>query len=497
MEQMIETTKKKALIDIVRLVQKRGLKGKLGDWKQFLNSYDKKFGSNLSDPSKRSHEVLAAFLNTFHEQEHLKFLYNIMQQHSNKEILGQLKDKSHDSPEQRLVQETLQNPAYPLDYSFKPLNEVWEVINLKDMNKAIKYTSMVAVDCEMVRCVDGTEALVEVCVVDRNLKVKLHERLRPNKAIADYRTDITGVSSQDLEGVTCSLADIQESMKKLLSDGTILVGHGLYNDLRVLKLDHVKVIDTSYIFQNLDGPIHRRPSLSSLCKAVLGDDVREKGATHSCLDDACAAMKLVLAKIELGVDRVIPLIEEPIPESEIAKLLLHGIPTSVKSEELHSVLPGDFTIQLKNSKKGRGEKYSAFAIFKNPREALQAYENVQGSQEKDTAQRPQKLVKFKLGTGKTASLYVRKMAPDGHDQIPPKRALEVNNDAFDVSKKAKMGPNSNDTYIDALKKEIEALNQQLKEKDMLIELLQKQLKQNDFGISKLHNKMVLPKKERE
>ncbi|KAF1874642.1 hypothetical protein Lal_00007256 [Lupinus albus] len=439
MEEIIETTKKKALIDIVRLVQKRGLKGKLGDWKEFLDIYDKKFGSNLSDPSKRSHEVLAAFLNTFHDQDHLKFLSNIMQQHSNKEILVQLKDKSHDSPEQRLVQETLQNPSYPFDYSFKPLNKGWEVINLKDMNKAIKYTSMVAIDCEMVRCVDGTEALVEVCVVDRNLKVKLRELVNPDKAIADYRTDITGVSSPDLEGVTCSLADIQ---------------------------------------------------------AVLGYDVREKGATHSCLDDACAAMKLVLAKIKHGLDRVIPLIEEPIPESEMVKLLFHGIPTSVNSEELHSVLPGDFTIELKNSKKGRGEKYSAFAIFKNSREALQAYENVQGSQEKDTAQRPQKLVKFKLGTGKTASLYVRKMVPDGHDQIPSKRALEVDNDAFHVSKKAKMDPNSNDNDIDALKNEIEALNQQLKEKDMLIESLQKQLKHNDFGISKLHNTMVSPKKEK-
>ncbi|KAF1861478.1 hypothetical protein Lal_00025814 [Lupinus albus] len=425
MEEVIDTTKKKVLIDIVRLVQKRGLKGKLGDWKEFLDSQDRKFGSNLSDPSKRSHEVLASFLKTFHEEDHLKFLFNVMQQHSNREVLEQLKDKSYDSPEQG-----------------------WEVIILEDINKAIRYTSMVAIDCEMVSCEDGTEALVEVCIVDRNLEVdnsrtfqvKLHERVKPNKAIADYRTDITGVSSKDLDGVTCSLADIQ---------------------------------------------------------AVLGYDVREKGATHSCVDDARAAMKLVLAKMEHGVDKAIHLIEEPIPESEMAKLLLHGIPTSVNSEELHNVLPGDFTIELKvayvctNSKKGRGEKYSAFAIFKNPQEALQAYANVQGNQEKDTANRPQKLVKFKLSADKTASLYVRKMAPDdNHDQIPSKGALQVDDDAFDVSKKA------NECDIDALKNEIEALRQQLKEKDMLIESLEKQLKPKDFGISKVHNKRVPLKKRK-
>lgn len=32
---------------------------------------------------------------------------------------------------------------------------------------------MVAIDCEMVLCQDGTEALVRICAVDRNLEVFL------------------------------------------------------------------------------------------------------------------------------------------------------------------------------------------------------------------------------------------------------------------------------------------------------------------------------------
>lgn len=46
-------------------------------------------------------------------------------------------------------------------------------------------------------------------MIFQNFQVKLNELVNPNKAIADYRTEITGVSSQDLEAVTCSLADIQ------------------------------------------------------------------------------------------------------------------------------------------------------------------------------------------------------------------------------------------------------------------------------------------------
>lgn len=60
------------LVDIVKLAQKRGLKGELGDWKEFLNSHDKRFGANVSDPAKRPHEILAAFLKTFSRDDDLK-----------------------------------------------------------------------------------------------------------------------------------------------------------------------------------------------------------------------------------------------------------------------------------------------------------------------------------------------------------------------------------------------------------------------------------------
>lgn len=44
---------------------------------------------------------------------------------------------------------------------------------------------------------------------------------------------------------------------------------------------------------------------------MLGYEVRKKDSPHNCLDDACAAMKLVLAKIEHQVD-TISVIEEDV-----------------------------------------------------------------------------------------------------------------------------------------------------------------------------------------
>ncbi|KAK9288003.1 hypothetical protein L1049_016448 [Liquidambar formosana] len=347
MDEKIATAEKDVLVEMVKLSQKRGMTGTKGGWKDFLNSYDRKLGSSLSDPARRSADVLAAFLKTFTKEDDLKFLAKVMQCHSNRKVVEQFTNKSRDdeSPEQRLVRLTLEHPLYPLDYSFPSHEEDWLVTKLSKKSKAMRSNEMVAVDCEMVLCEDGAEALVRVCVVDRNLQVKLDELVNPNKVVVDYRTEITGITAKDLEGITCSLADIQKSMKKLLSHGTILVGHSLNNDLQALKLDHARVIDTSFIFKFLDGPLFRRPSLNNLCKFILGYEVRKKGAPHNCLDDACAAMKLVLAKIERGFDDAIPLVQEDVPEIEMAKLLLHRIPIKVPSEELHRIILGDCAIE--------------------------------------------------------------------------------------------------------------------------------------------------------
>ncbi|XP_054808522.1 small RNA degrading nuclease 3-like isoform X2 [Prosopis cineraria] len=466
------------------------MEGKLGNWHNFLLSHDKKFGSCLRDPARRSRETLVAFLKTFTKQSDLKIFDAIIRRHSNQDLFKLYKGKSDGIPEQRLVQNTLQHPLYPLDYAFGEVDEDWVVINLSKKNRVLKFTKMIAIDCEMVLCDDGTEAVVSVCVVDRNLKVKLNKRVHPNKAIADYRTEITGVSPKDLEGVTCSLSKIQKFLRKMLVDGTILVGHSLHNDLRALKLDYVRVIDTSYIFQYPDDNTHKRPSLNTLCKAVLGYEVREAGAPHNCRDDATAAMKLVLAKIEHGVDYAIPLPQPLVVESDMAKLLLHKISCRVTTEELRKVVPGDFNLQLGPRK---GAIYSAYAIFKNPQEANKAFESLQGHQEQDSDRRPQKLVEFQLNTGKKASIYVRKMAPDGPSDS--KRDLEAAEIEGKASKKAKMDPeiegntptisNKCETHLN----EIEALNQRLKESDLEIESLKQQLKQKEYEISIL-NKMV-------
>ncbi|XP_074295323.1 small RNA degrading nuclease 1-like [Silene latifolia] len=427
MEDKLSTASKDVLVHIVKLAQKAGMKGEHGDWKEFLKFFDKKFGSSMSDPSKRTADDLRAFVLSFKEKEDINYFARLMKSHTNREKVKQLlKGQDTESPEQRLVHLTLEHPHYSLSYSFPSHEEEWFVTKFGKKAKGKTSNTLLAVDCEMVLCEDGTEALVKICMVDRDLQIKLHEFVNPGKPVADYRTHITGVSAKDLEGVTFSIKDIQKSMRKLLSRGEILVGHSLSNDLKAMKVDHAIVIDTSFIFKYGDESTRRRPSLNDLCKTVLGYELRKKGASHNCVDDACAAMKLVLAKIENGNDDVIPVAQPDVPEVEKAKLLVHRIPNDLASEELKQVICGDFTIEIQASKNGKGKNYSAFAIFENPQEALNAYENLQGEENKDSYGRPQKLVSVQLKSGLTSAIYVRKMTLDNSpSQVSAKRSSQT------------------------------------------------------------------------
>lgn len=481
----LEKAPKEVLVDIVKLSQKRGMKGSNGGWKDFLIVYDKKIGVSLSDPARRTPETLIAFLNTFTDPDDLKFFDKVLEKHDSIEHIEKKTDKL--SPEQELVYKTVGHPQYAQSYSFPSYEEGWVVTKERKKVKANRSNAMVAIDCEMVLCEDGTDALVRVCVVDRDLKVKLDELVKPDKEVVDYRTNITGVTAKDLEQVTCSLQDVQESMKKLLSRGMILIGHSLNNDLQALKVDHTRVIDTSLVFKYWSGSNFKRPSLNDLCKSVLGYEVRKEGAPHDCLEDARAAMKLVLAKIEAGVDKNMPFNQNGVFETDAMKLLCHRIPISIPGEKLLEIIPGDFTIEVKENKKGKGDKYSALAVFKDKQEADDVYNGLNADEVKDSSGRPQKLISFKLDSGVTGTLYVRKMVqPGGEGDVQVasnKRAAE--DEAPAQHKKVKTDQTLEPTmsiepketiecqHCDGYLREIESLKKKLSERDQEISTLHK------------------------
>ncbi|ERM99404.1 small RNA degrading nuclease 1 isoform X1 [Amborella trichopoda] len=468
-EDITATCDKEVLVKIVKLAQTRKIKGIEGEWKDFLQSHDKKFGSSLSDPSRRSIDILAAFVKTITGEEDVKLITNLVKLHENyKSMEFLMKNSQHpESPEQKLVRLTMEHPEYLKRYSFPSYNEDWVITRVGKISKVLKSNAMVAVDCEMVLCQDGTEEVVKVCVVDQNMEVKLDKLVNPMKVVSDYRTDITGITEEDLKDVSCCLSDIQILLKKLLKPGMILVGHSLHNDLQALKIDHRRVIDTSFIFSFLDRPRHYSASLYDLCKLVLGFELRKEGAPHVCMDDARATMKLVLAKLEHGFDEPIAVpLKDDTPESDLTKLLIHKLPATVSLKELLKIFPDMDTVELQPFKTSKSNQ-SAFAIFKDPTWASKAFDMLDGELGEDSGGRPQKLVSVELKGGQNVSFFVRKMTSKEFPIILKKRLAQV--EMKGECKRQKADKSNVCEHI----KEIEQLQHKLQEKDQEIKSLQK------------------------
>lgn len=128
----------------------------------------------------------------------------------------------------------------------------------------------------------------------------------PHKVITDYVTEKSGITPATLCGVTKTLEQVQRDLLRLIQQSnTILVGHGLHTDLKVLKFSHSTVVDTSLIFDppygRKPGPptLWQRPKLRDLVNVLLGEEDFQNGS-HSPASDALACIKLTKAKLSHG-----------------------------------------------------------------------------------------------------------------------------------------------------------------------------------------------------
>ena len=158
-----------------------------------------------------------------------------------------------------------------------------------------------SVDCEFCMTKKGLE-LTKVCVVDSQLNVVYNSLVKPDNPITNYLTRYSGITAEMLIDVTTKLSDVQNALKSLLPPNAIWIGQSLNNDLHKLQMFHPYVIDTSVIY-NISGDRGRKTKLKTLSHMFLGEDIQtEETKGHDPKEDAIAAMKLVLLKLEKGYD---------------------------------------------------------------------------------------------------------------------------------------------------------------------------------------------------
>nr|AAK93524.1 SD04906p [Drosophila melanogaster] len=159
-----------------------------------------------------------------------------------------------------------------------------------------------ALDCEMSYTGRGLD-VTKVSLVALNGQLVYEHFVRPVCDIIDYNTQYSGITETDLCSGAKSLAEVQRDLLQLITADTILIGHGLENDLRALRLVHNTLIDTSISFPHCNGFPYRR-ALRHLTKVHLKRDIQAGDGTtgHSSFEDSRACMELMLWRVNRELD---------------------------------------------------------------------------------------------------------------------------------------------------------------------------------------------------
>lgn len=148
-----------------------------------------------------------------------------------------------------------------------------------------------ALDAEMAFTAFGLEP-IRVTVVGFDGRRVYEASINPPHEIIDFNSRFSGITERSHQRrENKSLKQVQNDLMGFLHKETILVGHGLENDLRVMKIVHENVIDTAIVF--MKGQY--RNSLKTLAKAILSKHIQSGG--HDSLEDAATSMELMLWKI--------------------------------------------------------------------------------------------------------------------------------------------------------------------------------------------------------
>lgn len=151
-------------------------------------------------------------------------------------------------------------------------------------------------DCEMVYTQGGQE-LARVTVTDCENNSVYETLVRPDRKVIDYNTRFSGITAEDMDGVTTTIRDVQAVLLSLFTEKTILIGHSLESDLVAVKIIHDTVVDTAVVFPHRLGPPYKR-ALKTLMAEYLKKIIQDDVGGHDSQEDAISCMELMQWRVK-------------------------------------------------------------------------------------------------------------------------------------------------------------------------------------------------------
>lgn len=157
----------------------------------------------------------------------------------------------------------------------------------------VEITKRIAMDCEMVGV--GFQAknhmVARVSLVNEMGHILMDRYVKPREPVVDYRTAVSGIRPKDIINGD-DFERVQRDVQALLFN-RVLVGHAVYNDLRVLQLQHpMRMVRDTSSYRPLVNRVTggATPSLKVLARCVLNEDIQS--GEHSSVEDARAVMRI-------------------------------------------------------------------------------------------------------------------------------------------------------------------------------------------------------------
>lgn len=160
-------------------------------------------------------------------------------------------------------------------------------------------STIVALDCEMVGTgkYGGRSSVARVTLIDWEGNPIVDTYVSQNRPVTDYRTFVSGITKENLEGATMTLEHCRELLSQLLYN-RILVGHALKNDMEALGITHPWWLtrDTATYLPFMKKRVNISAwwprKLKELANEKLEREIQILGKPHSPFQDALAALDL-------------------------------------------------------------------------------------------------------------------------------------------------------------------------------------------------------------